>query len=64
MTDKAVSLLLINLEKLAPGDDETKIAILEQSILNGWKSVYALKADNAQTSSKEKEFIKSLYIKG
>jgi predicted phage replisome organizer len=50
MTDKAVSLLLINLEKLAPGDDETKIAILEQSILNGWKSVYALKADNVQTS--------------
>ena len=49
MTDKAVELLHSNLNKLA-ADDETKIAILNQSIVNGWKSVYALK-NNANTNA-------------
>lgn len=43
MTDRAVELLISNLEKLAPGDTDTKIAILNQSIVNGWKGVFALK---------------------
>jgi len=42
MTEKAVTLLLKNLDELA-STDQVKIAILEQSILNGWQSVYALK---------------------
>lgn len=46
MTDRAVVLLLNKLEELAPGDETTKIKILEQSIMNGWKSVYELKNDN------------------
>ncbi|SYX85932.1 hypothetical protein [Paenibacillus alvei] len=42
MTEKAVSLLLNKLDKIAKSDEE-KISILEQSILNGWQSIYALK---------------------
>lgn len=46
MTDRAIELLKAELEKLAPGDDTAKISILEQSIMNGWKGVFELKADN------------------
>lgn len=42
MTDKAVQLLHIELNKFAE-DDETKIAILNQSIVNGWQGVFPLK---------------------
>lgn len=42
MTDKAITLLLGKLDKFA-NNDEDKIAILEQSILNGWQGVFELK---------------------
>ncbi|MDK8182079.1 hypothetical protein [Paenibacillus sp. UMB4589-SE434] len=42
MTDRAIDLLLSKLDKLATNDEE-KIAILEQSILNGWQSVFPVK---------------------
>lgn len=42
MTDRAEALLLSELEKLSK-NPEVQIAILNQSIMNGWKSVYALK---------------------
>lgn len=68
MTDKAVDLLLSELNKLA-SDDETKIKILNQSILNGWKGVFALKDDKPKkgptldaASEKQKEIVRSLYI--
>jgi len=68
MTDRAVELLRLNLNKFTD-DDETKIAILNQSIMNGWKSVYALKDDKPKkgptldaASEKQKELIRSLYI--
>lgn len=47
MTDKAIELLLKNLDKLA-SDDQTKIDILNQSVLNGWKSIYPLKDKQGQ----------------
>lgn len=43
LTDRALSLTLAELEKLAPGDDEKKIAILNQSIQRGWQGVFPLK---------------------
>lgn len=43
MTPHAIDLMLKSLEELAPGDDKTKIRILNQSIVNGWKGVFALK---------------------
>jgi hypothetical protein len=42
MTDKAVKLMYSELDKLA-SDDRTKIAILEQSIVNGWTGIFPLK---------------------
>lgn len=45
MTEKAKALTLAELEKLAPGNDAMKIAILEQSIQRGWAGVFPLKDD-------------------
>lgn len=45
LTDKARELTLNELEKLAPGDDDMKIAILNQSIQRGWQGVFELKED-------------------
>lgn len=42
MTKLAVELLAKKLEKLAPGDEEKQVAILHQSIENGWTSVWEL----------------------
>jgi hypothetical protein len=44
-TEKAKQLLLSKLEKLAPNNDDLKIQILEQSILNSWQDIYELKTD-------------------
>ena len=43
LTDRALALTLSELEKIAPGDDEKKIAILNQSIQRGWQGVFPLK---------------------
>lgn len=45
MTDRALKTLLSKLDNLSSNDKE-KIDILNQSIVNSWKSVYALKKDN------------------
>ena len=47
MTVKAVKLLISKLDKLSGGDIDMSNAILEQSIINGWKSVYELKGGQA-----------------
>jgi predicted transcriptional regulator len=44
MTDKAVKLIREKLDKMA-SDDDTKIAILNQSIEQGWTGIYPLKTD-------------------
>lgn len=45
MTDKAITLLINKLDKMTT-DKQMQISILNQSILNGWKSVYPLKDDS------------------
>jgi hypothetical protein len=45
LSDRGAELLCGQLEKLAPGDERKKIAILEQSIANGWTGVFDLKQD-------------------
>jgi len=45
MTPLAVDLLIQKLEKLAPGDTEKQVAILMQSIENGWTGVYELRKE-------------------
>lgn len=47
MTDQAKKRLLTELEKLAPGDRETQIAILHQSEDLCWAGVFALKGDRS-----------------
>lgn len=47
MTDRALKLLLNRLDELSPKDEQKRIAILNQSIERGWKSVFPLK-DNAE----------------
>jgi len=51
MTDRAVMILLTKLDQLADTDDG-KIEILNQSIMNGWKSVYEIK--DPKTENKKK----------
>jgi predicted phage replisome organizer len=51
MTDKARSLMLSELNKLADTDAK-KIAILEQSILNNWKGVFPLKTSQNTVQNK------------
>ncbi len=46
MTENAVKLLLWELEKLAPWDESTKIAILNKSIMNCWQWVFQLKEED------------------
>lgn len=52
MTERAIKLLINKLNDLAANDEQKQIAMLEQSILAGWKSVYPLD-DNKQNSSQK-----------
>lgn len=52
MTGKAVQLLGVELTKLCGEDETLKIAIINQSILNGWKGVFPIRADNKQRPKK------------
>lgn len=45
MTQLAVDLLVQKLEKLAPGDTDKQVAMIMQSIENGWTGVYELKQE-------------------
>ena len=45
MTDRAVELLIGKLDKLATREEE-KIAILNQSIVNGWQGIFPLKEED------------------
>ena len=56
MTDRAVQLLLNNLEKLAPGDEDMQVAILEQSIANSWKGVYQLQNQGERRKPIERDY--------
>lgn len=52
LTDRAIQLLLGNLDKLANSDDE-KVAILNQSILNGWQGIFPLKENSGKRSRQQ-----------
>ena len=45
MTERAIQLAMSNLEKLSGGDNDTAVQILEQSIMNSWKGLFALKEE-------------------
>ena len=52
MTTRALELLIKKLDKLA-NDDNTKIEILNESIMNGWNGIFPLK-DNSTPINKNK----------
>lgn len=57
MTQLAVDLLVQKLEKLAPGDTDKQVAMLMQSIENGWSGVYELKQEQKpRMSAKQKDY--------
>ena len=64
MTSNALKLMLNKLDKLSPNDiyNDTKIAILEQSIMNSWKGIFEIK-ENHKKSSKSNfaDSMKELY---
>lgn len=45
LTDRAKRLTLGKLEKMAPGNEEMQIAILDQSVERGWQGVFPLKPE-------------------
>lgn len=52
MTEKALSLLIAKLKGMST-DNDTQIAILNQSILHNWQSIYPLKEKPTPTTSTE-----------
>lgn len=60
LTDRARELILMDLERLAPNDPETQIAIINQSIKRGWQGVFPLKDDDTKPA-KRGPAIKSSY---
>lgn len=69
LTQRAKALILKKLNQLAPDDEETQIAILDQSTLNGWQGVFELK-DNKTYQQRNKnesrgcESVSELYNDG
>jgi len=58
MTERAISMLKNRLEKLAPGNDELKIQLLETSIYKGWLDVYP--PDEEKKSATSNQFLQYL----
>ena len=64
LTTRALKSVLKELEKLSSGDIETKIAILEQSIVKCWKTVYPLNGNDSQKNDdkgRQREFKEDPY---
>ena len=55
MTDRARDLILKDLQKFAPDDIETQIAIINQSIKRGWVGVFPLKDDAPKQEPQKQE---------
>lgn len=54
LTDRAMQLAVKKLETLAPDDPERKIAIIEQSIVNGWIGLFPLKNEQQATENEDR----------
>ena len=64
LTTRALKSVLKELERLSGGDIKTKIAILEQSVVKCWKTVYPLSSNNSQKSDdkgRQREFKEDPY---
>lgn len=64
LTARALKTVLKELERLSGGDIETKIAILEQSVVKCWKTVYPLNGNDSQKNDdkgRQREFKEDPY---
>lgn len=52
MTDRAVQLAINRLNELAPGNPSVQVAIINQSVLNGWKGLFELKGKEGKSPQK------------
>lgn len=51
LTEYTEALVLQHLEEFAPGDEAKKTAIVNRSLMNGWKDIYPLREDEPKHSS-------------
>ena len=52
LTERAAKLIANKLERLAPGNDAMKAAILDQSVERGWQGVFPLKNDTQRRTAR------------
>lgn len=71
MTDRALQMLVNKVNELEPGNAERQRMLLEQAILNNWKSVYPLKEERVQQKPKQQtqtddfmDKLKAMYTPG
>jgi len=50
MTDRAIELMITKLDKLAGNDNDKKVEILNNSIVNSWSNIYELKSSSNNNS--------------
>ena len=55
MTDRALQMLINKVNEMEPYNVERQRALLEQAILNNWKSVYPLKEQQATKTIYQKQ---------
>ena len=55
LTKRAIELTLSKLQKLAPGDEEKKIKILNNSIMNCWQGIFQLKDEKPQLTQPKRK---------
>jgi hypothetical protein len=63
MTDRARKMLVAKLEKLAPGNHEKQVAIMDQSIFCCWLDVYQLKEESYGNTEDREEFDAADFIR-
>lgn len=51
LTERAIGMIHTELEKLAPGNEDVKILILNQSVMNSWPGVFPLKIKSVPGAS-------------
>ena len=61
MTDNAVKLMLNKLDKFATNDD-TKVLILNQSIMNSWKGIFELKDNQPHQKAEPQQGTGNIFI--
>lgn len=60
LTDRALQMIISKLNKLSNGDSDTAVEILNQSIINNWQDIYALKEQQHKQSGHKEDMFEQL----